>query len=68
MPLLSREQHLATFGGTMNPAGDNEVPPFDFWSYFDAIPASDFESGTTARPAMSRRSIESRPVGTSTSW
>lgn len=43
MPLLSREQFLATFGEPMSRAGEGEQPPFDFWPDFDAIPSSDFE-------------------------
>ena len=27
----------------MQPAGQGEEPPFDFWPYFDSIPAADFE-------------------------
>lgn len=42
MPLLSREQYLSTFGRPMSPAGGDGGPPFDFWPYFDAIPAADF--------------------------
>jgi hypothetical protein len=44
MGLLSREEYLATFGETRTRVSPDEAPPFDFWTYFDAIPVSDFES------------------------
>jgi hypothetical protein len=43
MPMLTREQYLATFGETRQIIGNDEGSPFDFWPYFEAIPASDFE-------------------------
>jgi hypothetical protein len=39
---LTDEQFRATFDETRHGVGD-EAPPFDFWPYFDAIPAVDFE-------------------------
>ena len=42
MPLLTAEQFRATFGMSRHRVG-NEGPQFDFWPYFDAIPATDFE-------------------------
>jgi hypothetical protein len=39
---LTDEQFRATFDETRRRVG-NEAPPFDFWPYFDAIPAVDFE-------------------------
>jgi hypothetical protein len=44
MALLSREQYLATFGETRSRVSPDESPPFDFWSYFDAIPLADFQN------------------------
>jgi hypothetical protein len=41
MPLLTAEQFRATVGETRHRIGD-EAPPFDFWPYFETIPASDF--------------------------
>lgn len=43
MPLLTPEQFRATFGDTPQRVGSDDAPPFDFWPYFEAIPASDFE-------------------------
>ena len=43
MPLLTPEQFRATFGEPPQRAGADDPPPFDFWPYFEAIPASDFE-------------------------
>lgn len=43
MPRLSREEFLATFGESRDRVGADHEPPIDFWPYFDAIPALDFE-------------------------
>jgi hypothetical protein len=43
MALLNREQYLATFGEMRSRVPTEDIPPFDFWPYFDAIPARDFE-------------------------
>lgn len=43
MGLLSREEYLATFGESRSRVAMDEAPPFDFWPYFDTIPAADFE-------------------------
>jgi hypothetical protein len=43
MPLLSREVYLATMGDTRRRLGDENAPPFDFWPYFEGIPAPDFK-------------------------
>src|SRR5260221_13435464 len=43
MPLLAREQYLSTFAEPMSMASGDEPAPFDFWTYFDAIPLTDFE-------------------------
>ena len=42
MPLLTSDQFRATFGDPPNRVGPDEPPPFDFWLYFEAIPADDF--------------------------
>jgi hypothetical protein len=41
--LLSEEEFQKTFGKGMIGATTGESPPFDFWQYFDAIEASDFQ-------------------------
>jgi hypothetical protein len=40
---LSQVEFRETFGEPMRRLQDAE-PPFDFWKYFDAIPADDFGS------------------------
>jgi len=42
--LLSEAEFQATFGPQMIRTGPDDVPPFDFWPYFDAIPQADFEN------------------------
>jgi hypothetical protein len=61
MPLLSREQYLATFGGAMSRAGEDEGPPFDFWPYFDAIPPADFEGHDCSAGAV--EAVYREPTG-----
>jgi hypothetical protein len=43
MPLLSREEYLTTLHSPMSRVMADESPSIDFWTYFDAIPAKDFE-------------------------
>lgn len=43
MPLLSHDAYLATMGDARRQLGVDEGPPFDFWPYFEGIPADDFE-------------------------
>ena len=43
MPLLSREQFIATIGDSRSRATEEDEPPFDFWPYFKRIPLADFE-------------------------
>lgn len=43
MPLLSRDDYLATMGEHGTAVGPDGLPPADFWPYFDAIPESDLE-------------------------
>lgn len=43
MRLLSREQFVSSFGKPMTKVDAGDSAPFDFWDYFDAIPAADFE-------------------------
>lgn len=43
MPLLSQKEFRATFGEPGHQVGADEPPPFDFWTYFESIPVSDFE-------------------------
>jgi hypothetical protein len=40
--LLTDGEYLALFDTLMEPRGEDDEPPFDFWPYFDAIPADDF--------------------------
>jgi hypothetical protein len=42
MAVLTAAQFQQTFGATRHRV-DAEEPPFDFWPYFDGIPATDFE-------------------------
>jgi hypothetical protein len=51
MPLLTGEQFRATFGESRQRVGD-ENAPFDFWAYFDAIPAADFEGHDCSEGAV----------------
>ena len=41
--LLSEAEYQGTLVGPMIRVGGNDVPPFDFWTYFEAIPPADFE-------------------------
>jgi hypothetical protein len=41
---LSYEEFKATFADKMLPPPEADEPPVDFWRYFDAIPAEDFEN------------------------
>jgi hypothetical protein len=43
MRLLSEKEFLSTMDEPMKQLGLDAPPPFDFWPYFDAIPAVDFE-------------------------
>jgi len=43
MPRLSRAELEALSAPSMRRADPEEAPPFDFWPYFDRIPAADFE-------------------------
>ncbi len=43
MPRLSKAEFEALFASSMQQADPEEAPPFDFWPYFDRIPAVDFE-------------------------
>ena len=40
--LLSETEFQSTFTAPMIRLQQDEEPPFDFWSYFDRIPAADF--------------------------
>lgn len=40
---LSESEFKATFGHPMVPAAKDDSPPFDFWPYFEALEAGDFE-------------------------
>lgn len=40
---LSEEAYKATCGDPMRRIGEDDSPPFDFWEYFESIPAADFE-------------------------
>jgi hypothetical protein len=42
MASLSEDQYKATFAPPMRRLPSEAEPPFDFGSYFDAIPAGDF--------------------------
>ena len=42
MPSLSNDQFAATFTPPMRQLSPDAEPPFDFFPYFDAIPAADF--------------------------
>jgi len=43
MRLLTEAEYRATMEPEPAPIGPDEEPPFDFWSYFDAIPAADLQ-------------------------
>ena len=43
MKRLTQGEYHATFTTRMTHVRPDEPPPFDFWGYFDAIPAPDFE-------------------------
>ena len=42
MRQLSKVEFKATVGDEMVQLGEDAVPPFDFWSYFDALPKDHF--------------------------
>jgi hypothetical protein len=42
MKRLSESDFQATFAAPMRRVRGNAPPPFEFWPYFDAIPAADF--------------------------
>ena len=42
MPRLSDEEYAETFEAPMRRIPQEEVPPFDFWPYFESIPTADF--------------------------
>lgn len=39
---LSYDEYRSTFDQKMNRLGPDAVPPFDFWSYIEAIPPGDY--------------------------
>jgi hypothetical protein len=43
MNRLDETAFKATFREPMQRVGDDEEPPFDFWTYFEQIPEADFE-------------------------
>jgi hypothetical protein len=43
MKQLSQSEFLATFREPMRRLSRDEEPPFEFWSYFESIPAAHFE-------------------------
>jgi hypothetical protein len=43
MRRLSAEEYGETFKSPMRRLGPDAEPAFDFWPYFDAIPADDFD-------------------------
>jgi hypothetical protein len=43
MKRLSEFEYLATFGHPMKRLAPEVAPPFDFWDYFESIPASHFD-------------------------
>jgi len=44
MKRLTESEYHATFSIPMLRVSDGADPPFDFWGYFDQIPADDFEN------------------------
>lgn len=48
MPLLSQPEYQATFIEPMHPVEDGGAP-FDFWAYYDTIPAADFQGHHSAQ-------------------
>lgn len=40
---LTKRQYQAAFKEPMKRIGPDEAPPFDFWPYFDEIPAADLK-------------------------
>jgi hypothetical protein len=50
---LSEDEYKATMGPNPRQVGSDELPPFDFWAYFDALPREewmghDFSRGTVS--------------------
>lgn len=43
MPLLTREQYLATMGDRPSRVEADAPPPVDFWRYVEQIPAADLD-------------------------
>ena len=43
MKQLTESEFLATFAAPMQHVSIDTAPPFDFWSYFEAIPEADFK-------------------------
>lgn len=43
MPRLTDDSYRQTFAAPMMRVLGEEAPPFNFWPYFDQIPAMDFE-------------------------
>ena len=41
VPLLNRDQYLATMGDHPRRVEDGAAPPVDFWDYVDQIPTAD---------------------------
>ncbi|WP_212844562.1 hypothetical protein [Catellatospora sp. IY07-71] len=49
MRLLTADEFQATTGEPHLAVGDDESPPFDFWSYFGRIPVEDFRGHDFSR-------------------
>ncbi|MEO0475670.1 MAG: hypothetical protein AAF085_06845 [Planctomycetota bacterium] len=43
MRLLTDSEYQQTMSAPMTPLDSESVPPFDFWDYFERIPAEDFQ-------------------------
>jgi hypothetical protein len=39
---LNEDEFLATMGATPRAVGVDEAPPFDFWTYFESLPRSEW--------------------------
>src|SRR2546423_1719515 len=63
MPLLSRDEYLATFGQTRSRASVDDQPAFDFWPYLDDFPEPWREYVATMRLLVEHPAAEAVAAG-----